>query len=81
LQRALELARSMGAKSLELRAATTLSRLCDDQGKSDAARQLLSSVYDSFAEGHDTRDLKEAREQLQGLARKSGNIRATANAG
>jgi adenylate cyclase len=70
--RALELARNMGAKSLELRAATTLSRLWDEQGKSDAARQLLRSVYDSFTEGHDTRDLREAREQLERLTTKSG---------
>lgn len=72
--RALELARSMGARSLELRAATTLSRLCDDPGKSVAARQLLASVYDSFAEGHDTRDLREAREQLKRLAGDSDTL-------
>jgi adenylate cyclase len=69
--RALELARNMGAKSLELRAATTLSRLWDEQGKSAAARQLLRTVYDSFTEGHDTRDLREAREQLERLTTKS----------
>jgi adenylate cyclase len=68
--RALELARSMGAKSLELRAATTLSRIWDDQERSADARQLLTVIYDSFTEGHDTQDLREAREQLARLATK-----------
>jgi DNA-binding winged helix-turn-helix (wHTH) protein/tetratricopeptide (TPR) repeat protein len=71
VSRALELAREMGAKSLELRAATTLSRIWNGQGKSDAARQLVTLVYDSFTEGHDTRDLREAREQLDTFAARS----------
>jgi DNA-binding winged helix-turn-helix (wHTH) protein/tetratricopeptide (TPR) repeat protein len=76
--RALELARQMGAKSLELRAATTLARLWDEQGKGDAARQLLGRVYDSFTEGRDTKDSREARRQLDRLAGKSDNVRVAA---
>jgi predicted ATPase len=71
--RALELARSMGAKSLELRAATTLSRIWDEQQRSAAARQMLAGIHDSFTEGHDTQDLREARAQLQKLATKRGS--------
>jgi adenylate cyclase len=74
---ALELARSMGAKSLELRAATTLSRLWDGQEKSAQARQMLTVVYESFTEGHDTQDLREAREQLARLATKHERGRAS----
>jgi pentatricopeptide repeat protein len=71
ISRALDLAREMGAKSLELRAAITLSRLWDDQGKRDPARELLATVYESFTEGHDTRDSREAREQLARLSARS----------
>ena len=39
----------------------SMSRLWRDQGKRNEARDLLASIYDWFAEGYDTRDLKEAR--------------------
>lgn len=60
-QRALEVARQQEAKSWELRAATSLSRLWLQQGKRDAARELLLPVYDWFTEGFDTPDLRDAR--------------------
>jgi predicted ATPase len=65
---ALEVARQQQAKSLELRAAMSLSRLWQQQGKRDAARQLLSEVYAWFSEGLDTVDLQEAKALLEQLA-------------
>ena len=55
--RALDLARAEKAKSLELRAAMSLSRLWRQQGKESEARQLLGEVYDWFTEGFDTQVL------------------------
>jgi class 3 adenylate cyclase/predicted ATPase len=66
--RALGVARAQQAKSWELRAATSLARLRRDQGKPDAARDLLAPVYGWFTEGFDTRDLIEARALLNALA-------------
>jgi predicted ATPase len=62
--RALEVARKQQAKSWELRAAMSMARLWRDQGKRDAARELLAPVYGWFAEGFDTLDLKEAKALL-----------------
>ena len=67
--RALAVAREQQAKSWELRAAMSLARLLRDQGKGQAARQLLTPVYDWFTEGFDTQDLKAARALLGDLAR------------
>jgi adenylate cyclase len=53
-------ARAQQAKALELRAALSLSRLWQRQGKQVAARQLLGEVYAWFTEGFDTADLREA---------------------
>jgi predicted ATPase len=61
-------ARQKHAKSLELRAATSMARLWRDQGKRDAARDLLAPVYGWFTEGFDTLDLKEAKALLDELA-------------
>ena len=55
------------AKSLELRAATSMARLWRDQGKRVQARELLAPVYGWFTEGFDTRDLKEAKALLEEL--------------
>jgi predicted ATPase/class 3 adenylate cyclase len=67
-ERALAVARKQQAKSLELHAATSMARLWRDQGKRDAARDLLAPVYNWFTEGFDTLDLKEAKTLLNALA-------------
>ena len=66
-RRALEIARSQEAKSLELRAATSLARLLQTQGKPTEARGLLAPIYAWFTEGFDTRDLIEAKALLEEL--------------
>jgi class 3 adenylate cyclase/predicted ATPase len=67
LQRALDVARRQEAKSLELRAAMSLSRLWQQQGKREEARQLLAEIYGWFTEGFDTKDLQEAKALLAEL--------------
>ena len=62
------MARSQQAKSWELRAALSLSRLWQRQGKRDAARQMLAEVYGWFTEGFETADLQEAQALLEDLA-------------
>jgi predicted ATPase len=64
---ALTVARHQQAKSLELRAAMSLSRLWQQQGTTDKARHLLAPVYNWFTEGFDTVDLKEAKALLEEL--------------
>jgi predicted ATPase/class 3 adenylate cyclase len=66
--RALEIARHQGAKSWELRAATSLARLWRDQGRPAEAREVLAPVYDWFTEGFDTADLRDAKALLEELA-------------
>ena len=68
LQHAIHIAQAQQAKSLELRATTSLARLWRDQGKRDEARDLLAPVYGWFTEGFDTLDLKEAKALLDELA-------------
>jgi predicted ATPase len=60
-------ARQQQAKSWELRASISLTRLWRDQGKVQQARELLAPVYGWFTEGFDTRDLKEAKALLNAL--------------
>jgi predicted ATPase len=67
-ERALETARRQGAKSFELRAATSLARLWHAEGKREDARRLLGSVYGWFTEGFDTGDLSDARALLEELS-------------
>jgi predicted ATPase len=66
-QQALDIARRQQAKSWELRAAMSLSRLWQQQGKPAAARELLAPMYGWFTEGFDTADLQEARALLDEL--------------
>lgn len=65
---ALEIARTMHAKVLELRAAMRLAGLLSQRGRGDEARGLLAGIYGSFTEGLDTRDLRDARALLDKLA-------------
>jgi predicted ATPase len=67
-QQALEVARTQQAKALELRAALSLSRLWQQQGQREAARDLLAPIYGWFTEGFDTPDLQEAKMRLAELA-------------
>ena len=55
------MARRQQAKSWELRAATSLSRLWQQQGQRTEAHALLAPVYGWFTEGFDTADLQEAK--------------------
>jgi predicted ATPase len=66
--RALDVARHQQAKSWELRAAMSLARLWQQQGKRAAAHRLLAAVYSWFTEGFDTTDLREAAALLDALA-------------
>jgi predicted ATPase len=67
--KAIAVARQQQAKSLELRAVMSLSRLWQQQGKKAEARQLLADIHGWFTEGFDTKDLQEARALLEELAR------------
>jgi predicted ATPase len=67
LQRALDVARRQEAKSLELRAAMSLARLWQQQGKRAEAYDLLALIYGWFTEGFDTADLQEAKALLEEL--------------
>ena len=66
-QQALAITRHQQAKSLELRAAMSLSRLWQQQSKRTAARDLLAPIYSWFTEGFDTADLQDARALLEEL--------------
>jgi predicted ATPase len=67
-QHALAITRRQQAKSLELRAATRLSRLWQAQGKREAACQLLAEIYGWFTEEFATADLQEAKVLLDLLS-------------
>jgi predicted ATPase len=67
-QQALNVARYQQAKSWELRAAMSLGRLWQRQGKGREARELLTPIYGWFTEGFDTPDLREAKVLLDELA-------------
>jgi predicted ATPase len=71
-QQALAVARRQQAKSWELRAAMSLSRLWQQQGKQAEARALLAPVYGWFTEGFDTADLQEAKALLAALEGEHG---------
>jgi predicted ATPase len=64
---ALDITRTQQAKSFELRAATSLARLWQQQGKRQEAYALLAPVYNWFTEGFDTTDLQEAKALLEAL--------------
>jgi predicted ATPase len=66
---AIDIARRQSAKSLELRAGMSLSRLWRRRGKKAQARQMLAEIYNWFTEGFDTADLKEAKALLKDASR------------
>jgi predicted ATPase len=66
-RRALDMARAQSAKSWELRAATSLTRLWAERGRRAQARDLLAPIYGWFTEGLDTPDLNDAKALLDEL--------------
>jgi predicted ATPase len=66
--KAIAIAQRQQAKSLELRATTSLARLWHQQGKTAEAHPMLSEIYHWFSEGFDTRDLQEAKTLLEELS-------------
>ncbi|MBI3798619.1 MAG: AAA family ATPase [Deltaproteobacteria bacterium] len=66
--RAIDIAQRQQAKSLELRAVMSLSRLWQQQGKKTEARQMLAEIYGWFTEGFEAKDLQEAKALLEELA-------------
>jgi predicted ATPase len=66
-QKAITIARRQGAKSLELRAVMSLSRLWQGQGRREEARRMLAEIYGWFSEGFDTADSIQARILLEEL--------------
>jgi predicted ATPase len=68
--KAIEIAQHQQAKSLELRAVMSLTRLWQNQGKKEEARQRLAEIYGWFMEGFDTKDLQEAKALLTELGTK-----------
>jgi predicted ATPase len=67
-RKAIEIAQRQEAKSLELRAVMSLSRLWRQQGKTDEARRMLVEIYRWFSEGFDAADLKDAKALLEELS-------------
>jgi predicted ATPase len=67
-RQAIAIGRWQSAKSLDLRAVMSLSRLWQRQGKQHEARNLLSEIYGWFTEGIDTKDLQEAKALLEKLS-------------
>ena len=65
---AIEIARRQSARSLELRATTSLARLLAKRGRRDEARTMLAEIYGWFTEGFDTADLKDAKALLEELS-------------
>jgi predicted ATPase len=65
--RAIEIARLQTAKSLELRATMSLSRLWQKQGETAKARKSLAKIYNWLTEGFDTTDLQNAKDFLDKL--------------
>ena len=68
VRQAVEVARWQSAKSWELRAVMSLSRLLQKQDKKEAAQKMLTEIYAWFTEGFETTDLKEAKALLEELA-------------
>jgi DNA-binding winged helix-turn-helix (wHTH) protein/predicted ATPase len=66
--KAIDIAHRQSAKSLELRAVMSLSRLWQQQGKKKQAHKMLAEIYNWFTEGFDTADLQEAKALLEELS-------------
>jgi predicted ATPase len=73
--RAIEIARTQKARSLELRSVMSMARLYQHQDRQEEARGLLAQIYETFSEGFDTRDLREAKALLDELSSAHPNSR------
>ena len=67
-RKSIEIARQQEARSFELKAVISLSRLWEQQGKKEQARQMLAEIYGWFSEGFDTKDLKDAKALIEQLS-------------
>jgi predicted ATPase/class 3 adenylate cyclase len=67
-QKAIAIARRQSAKSWELRAVISLSRLWQSQGKQKEAHDMLAEIYAWFTEGFDTKDLQDAKRLIKELS-------------
>ena len=67
-RQAIDIAHKLEAKSLELRAAMSLCRLWQEQGKQAQAQELLAPIYEWFTEGFETADLQEAKALLESMS-------------
>jgi predicted ATPase len=76
-RKSIEIARQQQARSFELRAVMSLSRLWEQQGKKEQARQALAEIYGWFREGFETEDLKAAKSLLDKLSNMAGSPRAS----
>jgi predicted ATPase len=74
-RRAVQVARTQGARMWQLRATTNLARLLDRQGKRAEARAMLAEIYGWFAEGFDIPDLKDAKTLLDQLSQEPTALR------
>ena len=68
-QRSIQIAQEQKAKSWELRSAISLARLYKNQNEQEAARNVLAEIYNSFTEGFETKDLREAKTLLNELSK------------
>jgi predicted ATPase len=76
-RKSIEIARHQEARSYELKAVISLSRLWKQQGKKEQARQMLAEIYGWFNEGLETEDLKAAKSLLDKLSSMAGSPRAS----
>ena len=65
LRHSMALANSQGALSLELRSAMALGALLTNEERTEEAYAILAEVYDRFTEGHETRDLRTAKQLIE----------------
>jgi predicted ATPase len=72
-------AQKQKALSWELRCATSLARLWHDQGRNEAARELLAPVYDRFTEGFATADLRAAKALIDELSSTTTSLGRTSD--
>jgi DNA-binding NtrC family response regulator/predicted ATPase len=76
-RQALEIARVQGARSWQMRAATSLGRLLVRQNRAHSARQIVSDLYNWFTEGLETADLRDAKRLLDEVSNTVGAMPPT----